>query len=549
MPQLDAKPLTTEHVIERVPVLVVGGGLVGLATALFLARQGVRPLLLEKHEGTSIHPRARGIHAPTVELLAAAGVGEAMARAARTFARDRPLGALTATTLSGPVQSYVPWEMPREDQEPSPCPTVALGQDRLEPMILEAMRALGVEARFGHKVLEVVEEEGVVTADVLALATDDRYRVSADYLVAADGTRSPIREALAIGRTGRGMLANAISTIFEADLSPFQEGHPFFIAQITHPEVRGVIVGSDLPNRWIFGTNFDPSRESPADFTEARFTKLVRMAAGAPDLDVTIRGAFPWEVAERVAERFRAGRIFLAGDAAHQMPPAGAHGANTGIHDAANLAWKLAAVLSGQAGAGLLDTYDEERRPVAVATANQAALKVTQQRQLRGAPGKPGDAPAGAILPDAIVNFGYRYGAADPLPYPLRFTGEPGTRAPHLWLALAAPSSPSLPSLPSSHAGFATPTRAGRTSTRDFLHDGFTLLTADASWARAADEAAGAGLPVRAVLTEGFQEAFGVGAGGASLLRPDGFVAARWSDAVSASNGALTMALTSALHR
>ncbi|HTN87978.1 MAG TPA: FAD-dependent oxidoreductase [Sorangium sp.] len=512
---------------ERVPVLVVGGGLVGLSTALFLARHGVRSLVLEKHASTAIHPRARGFNARTIELLRAAGVGEEVEREGSSFADGQVVGSLTAETLSGPILAWQPFGRAARGLDLSPCPIVALGQDRLEPILLRGARAQGVEVRFGHRVLAFEQGEDCVTADVEELSTGARYRARAGYLVGADGARSPVREALGIPRSGRGSLGHAISTLFHADLSPFRREHPFFFATITHPDGAGVIVGTDVKDRWLYGTPYDPARESPADFTEERWLGRIRAAAGAPDLAVTIAGTFPWEVAERVADRYGAGRVFLAGDAVHQMPPTGGFGANTGIQDAANLAWKLAAVVRGQAGAGLLATYDAERRPVGVATANQAALLALKMR-LNGPGGAATFDREGELLDAAVVIFGHRYGFPDPMPRALELTGAPGTRAPHVWLAQGD----------------------RRTSTIDLLGDGFALLTACPAWAHAAEAvAARTGLPLRERRADGFQAAYGVGPTGASLVRPDGFVAARWPDERGALERALAEALDAALHR
>ncbi|KYF69363.1 FAD-dependent oxidoreductase [Sorangium cellulosum] len=518
---------------ERVAVLVVGGGLVGLSTALFLARRGVRPLVLEKHAGTAIHPRARGFNPRTIELLRAAGLGEEIEREGlRLFAADSvgeavPVGMLKAVTLAGPVLAWEPIDRAARGADLSPCPTVALGQDRLEPILLRGARAQGAEVRFRHRVVAFEQGEGGVTAEVDDLSTGERYRVRAEYLVGADGAQSPVREALGISRSGRGSLGHAISTLFDADLSPLQQQHRFIVATVTHPEGAGIIVGTDVKDRWIYGTHYDPAQETPDAFTEERWIRRIRAAAGVPDLAVTIGGTFPWEVAERVADRFSAGRVFLAGDAVHQMPPTGGHGANTGIQDAANLAWKLAAVVRGHAGPGLLATYDAERRPVGVATANQAALLALRMRL--DAPGSDA-APdvQGEILDFTAVVYGHRYGFDDPMPRAFALTGEPGTRAPHVWLA-----------------------RGDRNaSTIDLFGDGFALLAGDPAWERAAEEvAARAGLPLRAHRVDGFQAAYGVGATGASLVRPDGFVAARWPDAGGDLTRALAEALDAALHR
>jgi putative polyketide hydroxylase len=506
---------------ERTPVLVVGGGLVGLSTALFLAQHGVRALVVEKHPGTALHPRARGFHPPTVELLAPGGVAEAMQREGVHLRAGHRYGVLVAETLAGPDIAWRVEEPAAQVGPLSPCPVVGLGQDRLEPLILEAARQRGAEVRFEARLLAFAEDADGVLAVVEDRANAKQYRVRADWLVAADGARSPVREALGIGRSGRGLLGHNVSTIVYTDFAKVQRDPPFGFAQITHPEVAGVFVPTDVKDRWIYGTRYDPERVTEADFTEADWIRRIRIAAGVPDLPVRVTGTFTWEAAERVALRMREGRIFLAGDAAHQMPPTGGWGANTGIQDAGNLAWKLAAVLHGHAPAALLDTYDAERRPVAAATAHQATLLAL--RMMRDPNVSPDD-----IADDAAVVFGYRYGAAEAIARKLKLGGEPGTRAPHVVVSLD-----------------------GReVSTRSLFSTHFVLLAGHAAWCDAAAAcAASTGLPLHAKRADGWQEAYGVGATGASLVRPDGFVAARWPALVGDPAGAIAEALDRALCR
>ncbi|NOK19608.1 FAD-dependent monooxygenase [Corallococcus carmarthensis] len=487
--------------VRQVPVLIVGGGLVGLSAALFLAHQGVRALIIEKHAGTSLHPRARGFHARSVELLRSTCAGAEVERAG-AVPPGTVVGELVAVTLAGPVHSWKTQTVSTQRMDLSPCPLVFLGQDRLEPILLKAARSLGVEVYFRHELTGFSQDAEGVRATVLDRETGAVSTVHAAYLIGADGVRSPVREALGITQRGRGSFGHNISTLFEADLSPVQREVPLGFAVLTHPEAGGVIVATDVKDRWIHSTRLDVNRETAADFTEARWTERLRTVTGIADLAPTFHGTFVWEAAERVAERFDSGRVFLAGDAAHQMPPTGGFGANTGIHDAANLAWKLAAVLNGHAGPALLETYDAERRPVASATANQAALlalRMTKQALPEGE----------ELVEDDAVTLGYRYGDGPPLPKTFIPTGEPGTRAPHVWLDGAE----------------------GRTSTLDLFGNGFVLLAGSEAW-RGAGRRLAERLPLRIHEVHGWQHAYGVGDAGACLVRPDGMVAARWSEPV-----------------
>ncbi|RKH00773.1 FAD-dependent monooxygenase [Corallococcus carmarthensis] len=504
--------------VRQVPVLIVGGGLVGLSAALFLAHQGVRALIIEKHAGTSLHPRARGFHARSVELLRSTCAGAEVERAG-AVPPGTVVGELVAVTLAGPVHSWKTQTVSTQRMDLSPCPLVFLGQDRLEPILLKAARSLGVEVYFRHELTGFSQDAEGVRATVLDRETGAVSTVHAAYLIGADGVRSPVREALGITQRGRGSFGHNISTLFEADLSPVQREVPLGFAVLTHPEAGGVIVATDVKDRWIHSTRLDVNRETAADFTEARWTERLRTVTGIADLAPTFHGTFVWEAAERVAERFDSGRVFLAGDAAHQMPPTGGFGANTGIHDAANLAWKLAAVLNGHAGPALLETYDAERRPVASATANQAALfalRMTKQALPEGE----------ELVEDDAVTLGYRYGDGPPLPKTFIPTGEPGTRAPHVWLDGAE----------------------GRTSTLDLFGNGFVLLAGSEAW-RGAGRRLAERMPLRIHEVHGWQHAYGVGDAGACLVRPDGMVAARWSEPVRNAEHVLDATLKALLFR
>ena len=487
-----------------VPVLVVGGGIVGLSTALFLADQGVAALTIEKHSGTAIHPRARGFHASTIELFESTGLAEDIARTGLTFNPSADVGMLVAATLAGPVHAFHRFDPRRAGLDLSARTTVALGQDRLEPMVLDRARSLGADIRFEHTLLSFEDRGDHVLAHVLDRASNRRVTVRARFLVAADGARSPVRESLGIARTGIGSLGHAYSALFSADLSRFRSEHPFVMARVTQPGAEGLFIGTDVPDRWLYGTGsppHEPPRELP---TTEQWVERIRAAAGDPSLAVTVHGAFAWEPAERVAERLVAGRIALVGDAAHQMPPTGGYGANTGIHDAANLAWKLAAIVAGHAPDSLLATYDDERRPVAQATARQSLLAARQIGTVI-----PGLTETEAdVVEEAAVVFGYRYGHPAPLPRRYEPSGDPGTRAPHAWVTVGGE----------------------RVSTARLFGRPFVLLAGTDAWSTAA---ASLRPSVRVERVDGWQTAYGVEPDGAVLVRPDGVVASRlpsWSD-------------------
>ncbi|GHE74640.1 hypothetical protein GCM10014715_31540 [Streptomyces spiralis] len=543
---------------HRVPVLIVGGSLVGLSTSLFLGRLRVPHMLVERHSGTSIHPRGRGNNVRTMELYRVAGIEGAIKTAASLLADNH--GILQTPTLVGDAGE---WLFKHIDPGGglarfSPTGWCLCSQNDLEPVLLESARTLGGDLRYSHE-LESFEQDGeAVTAVVRDRATDERYTVRADYLVAADGPRSPVRRALGIGQTGPGDLFANVSVTFRSKLLADVVGERRFICcYLTHPDADGALLPVDNKEHWVFHAPWHPEQgETLDEFTEERLQRHIRRAIGVPDLDVEITGKASWRAAERVADRYCSGRVLLAGDSAHEMSPTGAFGSNTGIQDAHNLAWKLAAVLDGWAGPGLLDTYDTERRPVALATSARASARSVEHSH-------PGFAPApgvGGGKRGGILNvvLGYRYphgaviGAApgqEVVPEGMRLTGEPGSRAPHMWLR-----------------------RDGeRVSTLDLYERSLVLLSdarSAAGWHAAAQRIAedtgvrlasyriggdaGADLVYDARGAESeeapdWARTHGTTADGAVLVRPDGFVAWRTAGAVPDPEGVLREVLATLL--
>ncbi|MEU1045579.1 FAD-dependent monooxygenase [Streptomyces sp. NPDC005897] len=560
---------------HRVPVLVVGGSLVGLSTSVFLGRLGVRHTLVERHAGTSIHPRGRGNNVRTMEIFRVAGTEPDIRRAAATLADNH--GILQAPTLAGDAGE---WLFKQIDPGGglarfSPSSWCLCSQNDLEPELLTHATNLGGDLRFGTELLSFEADTDGVTAVVKSRETGEHTTIRADYLVAADGPRSPVREQLGIGQSGPGDLFHNISITFRSRrLADVVGDRRFIVCYLTDENADGALLPVDNRENWVFHAPWHPEQgETVEDFTDERCAAHIRRAIGDPDLDVEITGKAPWHAAQRVARSYRSGRVLLAGDSAHEMSPTGAFGSNTGIQDAHNLAWKLAAVLEGWAGEGLLDTYDMERRPVAEATSARAAHRSVEHSHpgfapppvvggggpggpggARGGPGGPGGsggpggAPGGPGGPGGApggggpgggpqrgilnVALGYRYprGAvvgADPatpvVPEGLDLSGAPGSRAPHLWL------------------------RRGeqRLSTLDLYEDSLVLLSDAAQptgWHEAAAEvAAGMRVPLKSYRVGGtpgadltpddeetdWARAHGVTRGGAVLVRPDGFVAWR----------------------
>ncbi|MBT2541983.1 FAD-dependent monooxygenase [Streptomyces sp. ISL-44] len=527
-----------ENVDHRVPVLIVGGSLVGLCTSLFLGRHGIRHMLVEKHAGTSMHPRGRGINVRTMELFRVAEVEDRIREAASVLADNH--GIMQGGSLTGDDMEWL-----FEEIDPggalarfSPAAWCLCSQNDIEPVLMSVTPELGADLRFSTELLSFDPDDTGVTAIVKNRDTGEHSTVRADYLVAADGPRSPVREQLGIGQTGHGDLFHNVSITFRSrGLAEVVGDRRFIVCYLTKPGADGALLPVDNRERWVFHAPWHPDRgETMGDFTDERCAEHIRRAVGAPDLDVEITGKAPWHAAERVAERYGTGRVFLAGDSAHEMSPTGAFGSNTGIQDAHNLAWKLAAVLNGSAGPRLLHTYEVERLPVARATSERASARSAEHSHPGYEPEEPARAPAGGGRAGGVLSvaMGYRYNlgavlGTDPelpvVPERMRLNGEPGTRAPHMWLR--GPG--------------------GRTSTVDLYERSFVLLSSEGTpWRAAARSAAGQlGLSLDAyaigtspeadlATEEGadWAEVHGTTKTGAVVVRPDGFVAWRTAEAV-----------------
>ncbi|GII57722.1 FAD-dependent oxidoreductase [Planotetraspora thailandica] len=463
-------------------VLIVGGGTVGLSAAVFLAHHGVRSLVVEREPGPQVHPRATGVGSRTMEILREMGLADAV-NAVAVDMKGISLGKVTVETLAGAdFTTMSPSAQVYRDPDFTParmrgtCP-----QNRLDGVLLGAARERGATVSYGTELVSFEQDDDGVTA-VLAGAGGTRT-VRARYLVAADGVRGAVRDALGIGLSGPGVLGPGINNVlFRADLRHVIGETRFAVCSVTTPEAPGTIVTIDGEKEWVFHTNADP----------AHARDVIRAAVGDPGLEVEIVSVLPWRVRAQIADRFSAGRVFLVGDAAHAVPPLGAFGMNTGVADAHNLAWKLAYVLRGEAGPALLSTYDEERRPVGALAMEQALLRLADPRlHWDNDPAMAAERARAGVVNAPVVQLGYRYGqAVQDLPsaedVALDLDGSVGSRVPHMWVADGV-------------------------SSLDLVESRFTVLAGaeDTAWASAG-----------ARLIDGWPY-------GPLLVRPDGFVAWR----------------------
>jgi len=416
----------------EVPVLIAGGSLVGMSAALLLGHHGIRTLAVEHHRGTAIHPRAAQITQRTMEIFRTVGVEQIVReQSEQQFVQD---GAIMAVeTLAGKEIAYYIANLNEGIRDASPCERVFISQSLLEPLLKSRATELGAELRFATDLTSFEQDAQGVTATIQPRDGGEPTRVRARYLIAADGAHSRIRQQLGIAMRGRGAFSNSVTIYFRAPLAPLLRGRNLSVIYVINPILRGFFRIEKPFNSGFLAINAlgdtdHPQTDVSTGLTDQRCLEMIHAALGTTEIPITIDSVMPWQAAAETAERFREGRVFLAGDSAHVMPPNGGFGGNTGVQDAHNLAWKLARVLKGESPESLLDTYDTERRPVGVFTVEQAYSRYVT----RTAPylGSAGIEP---VAPDLDVELGYCYPPATEVHMdPRTSKAAPGTRAPHV---------------------------------------------------------------------------------------------------------------------
>jgi putative polyketide hydroxylase len=507
-------------------VLISGAGFAGLTAATMLSLRGIPCLAVERRPALSEHPRAHGLNLRTLELFRqVSGLESDLLRASRAAPDDSTV--LIAESVTGIPIKTLSRPGGFDMRSLSPAVMCSAGQDRIEPILLRHARALGVDVHFSTEFLSFSQHKEGVRAVLRDATSGKESVVNADYLIGADGSGSTIRKSLGVAMDGLDGISYAVSILFEADLSVAMAGRGFLLCYLRNSEFTGAFVSCDDPNRGQINVEYDAAREDISDFDTARCEHIVRVALGQPELDVRILSILPWRMSALLAQRMREGRVFLAGDAAHIMPPVGGLAGQVAIQDAVDLAWKLALVINDQAGPSLLDTYDLERRPVAqLAIARATENYVERIREDRA---NLTNALGCASNLDVVMSYRYRSPAItleesdDGLPTDdaLRPSGRPGTRLAHVNLI-----------------------RDGvQISTHDLVGHGLVLLAglAGSDWIHAAAMIARrSSIPLTAFQigvdlmdpTEVFLRRTGLQADGALLVRPDGFIAWRSLSAV-----------------
>ena len=488
--------------MSDIHVLIVGGGPTGLATSIALSRLGIRSLLVEKHSDTAIHPKAVGISTRTMELFRQWGVEERVRAASMNvnFVNSiRP-------TLAGPELQRVSLGYPDEElaRTLSPAAPAACAQDVLEPILLaHARNQDGAELCFGTELVSIEQDARGVEATLVDRRTNRGRVVRARYVVAADGVHSPVRRKLGIEMSGNGQLGDHLSILFNADLADVARAPLCALYAVKNDAVAGILLPTNAVGRWIFATPWKPGAPIP---DPCGLVDLVHQAVGVDSVDIDLVDARTLTLGAQVAERFRERNVFLVGDSAHRMTPSGGMGMNTGIAAAHNLAWKLAAVLHGWAGASLLDSYETERRPVGE---RNVARSIGRMPELTGLAADLGAVYSSSAIDAEDVD-------ARPAYVKPATPARVGQRVPHLWIE-----------------------RDGRyVSTLDLAERGMVLLATPEgeAWCAAATAAARAiGVPLEGCVVRArasfasdeqlWHSYFGLEPRRAVLLRPDGHIA------------------------
>ncbi len=503
--------------IKKCDVLIVGAGPVGLTAGFLFQKMGIDALLIDRRDSMNSHPKARNLKIRGVEIFRSLGMEEAIRK--EEFPREaRRVMWLDSFCGEELAEISIDNELTRRY---SPCEPVGISQAKLEMLLREQIKNIQYET----ELIDFIEESDFIAA-TLRKKTGETFQVQAQYMIGADGARSPTRNLLKTPLLKEEELGKFVSIYFKANPYPKAPYRPSAMYFLLGDAVFGRFIQSvNCVDKWLMGIKIDDSKE----FNKDECLQFIRDTFEMPNLEIDVLNIDFWNMRLQVAEQFRKGRVFLAGDAAHLLSPAGGYGLQTGIEDAHNLCWKLAHVIKGQMPSDILDSYHEERYPTVISNMEWSRNNQMEYSSVFAAARSKDK----KLLQDTIsskwpilnsigqdIGFSYQTGCLIPdgTQAPLITSthyvpnARPGSRAPHLWLQ--GPN--------------------GILSTIDLFMDSFILLTdsREASWDKIVN-----GIPFRQIsICEGgdykdinndFHTLFGIERGGAVLVRPDGHVYSR----------------------
>lgn len=379
---------TVEDVVET-EVLVVGSGPGGAAAALFLSTLGVGTIMITKYRWTANTPRAHITNQRAMEIFRDLGIEEQVL--ADATPHELCGDTVFCTSIAGEEIGRIHTWGTRPDREgdyrlASPCLTVDIPQTYLEPILVRNATERGAQTRFSTEYLSHVQDDDKVDVRVRDRLTGHEYTIRCRYLVGADGARSQVAADIDLPFEGAMDIAGSMNITFKADITAYVDHRPSVLYWVIQPGSNVGGIGTGLVrmvrpwDEWLIVWGYDIAEEPPV-LDDAEAARIVRDLLGMPDLEPEITGYSLWGVNEMYATHLQSGRVFCVGDAIHRHPPSNGLGSNTSVQDSYNLAWKLAAVLRGEAGASLLESYSEERAPVArriVTRANRSAREFAE---------------------------------------------------------------------------------------------------------------------------------------------------------------------------
>ncbi|GAA3687037.1 FAD-dependent monooxygenase [Arthrobacter ginkgonis] len=368
-----AETRTPDSAVVETDVLIVGSGPAGSSAALFLSSLGVPNIMITKYRWTANTPRAHITNQRTMEIFRDLGIEDQVLAEAtpHELIGDTVFCTSIAGDEIGRILSWGNHPARHADYElASPSMNCDIPQTYLEPILVRNATQRGTQTQFSTEYLSHTQDAQGVDVRVLNRLTGTEYTIRAKYLIGADGARSKVAADIDLPYEGRMDIAGSMNITFKADIAELVGHRPSVLYWVVQPGSNIGGIGAGLVrmvrpwNEWLIVWGFDINDEPPT-VTEESATQIVRNLIGVPDLEVEITGTSLWGNNEQFATRMQSGRVFCAGDATHKHPPSNGLGSNTSIQDSYNLAWKIAAVLNGQAGEQLLETYSAERAPVA----------------------------------------------------------------------------------------------------------------------------------------------------------------------------------------